>query len=302
MKDLTVSNIERQNVLNNRYALQTIQENLAVDGLRYHDELLFTTKMVADFYGVDERTIKRYIQDHGDELRANGYFLSQGKELKDIKIQIGDDINVPTKTTIISFFTFRAFLNIGMLLTESERAKQLRTRILDIVIATINGRAGGGTKYINWRDRDYLPTAIKSENYRKNFTQAVGKYVDGLPTYKYEQITDLIYKAVFRENAKEYRVVLRLQNEAMSCQCPVFMSLESIGDWNWKLSIVKSSFFIFGTLSIRWLKSNGFSTCDTGSSIIPIVPPVYIINIRGLRAWSVIYLVLSGGCFMAVYL
>ena len=100
-----------------------------------------------------------------------------------------------------------------MLLTESERAKQLRTRILDIVIATINGRAGGGTKYINWRDRDYLPTAIKSENYRKIFTQAVGKYVEGIPTYKYEQITDLIYKAVFRENAKEYRVVLRLQNE-----------------------------------------------------------------------------------------
>lgn len=31
-------------------------------------------------------------------------------------------------------------------------AKQLRTRILDIVIATINGHAGGGTKYINKRD------------------------------------------------------------------------------------------------------------------------------------------------------
>ena len=62
MNDLTVSNIERQNVLNNRYALQTIQENLDVKGLRYHDELLFTTKMVADFYDVDERTIKRYVQ------------------------------------------------------------------------------------------------------------------------------------------------------------------------------------------------------------------------------------------------
>lgn len=46
--------------------------------------------------GVDERTIKRYIQEYGDELRANGYFLSQGKELKDIKMQIGKDINVPT--------------------------------------------------------------------------------------------------------------------------------------------------------------------------------------------------------------
>lgn len=161
--------------------------------------------MVADFYGVDERTIKRYIQNHGDELRANGYFLSEGNSLKEIRLH--------NKVRKLGVFTFRALLNIGMLLTESERAKQLRTRILDIVIATINGRAGGGTKYINWRDRDYLPTAIKSENYRKNFTQAVGKYVDGIPTYKYEQITDLIYKAVFRENAKEYRIVFRLQNE-----------------------------------------------------------------------------------------
>lgn len=108
MNDLTVSSIERQNVLNNRYALQSIRENLDVKGLRYYDELLFTSKMVADFYGVDERTIKRYIHEYGDELRANGYFLSQGKELKNIKIQIGNDINVPAKTTIISFFTFRA--------------------------------------------------------------------------------------------------------------------------------------------------------------------------------------------------
>lgn len=213
MNDLTVSDIERQNVLNNDYALQAIQDNLDVNALRFHDRLLFTTKMVADFYEVDERTIKRYIQEHGDELRSNGYFLSEGNSLKELKLYFGRDINVPKFARQLGVFTFRAFLNIGMLLTESERAKQLRTHILDIVIATINRRAGGGTKYINWRDRDYLPTAIKSENYRKNFTQAVGKYVDGLPTYKYEQITDLIYKAVFRENAKEYRVVLRLQNE-----------------------------------------------------------------------------------------
>ena len=213
MKDLTASNIERQNVLNNNYALQAIQENLDVTGLHFHDQVLFTTKMVADFYGVDERTIKRYVRKYGDELRANGYFLSQGNSLKKIKLHLVRDINVPKFTRQLGLFSFRAFLNIGMLLTESEKAKQLRTRILDIVIATINGRAGGGTKYINWRDRDYIPTAIRSENYRKIFTQAVGKYVDGIPTYKYEQITDLIYKAVFRENAKEYRVVLRLQNE-----------------------------------------------------------------------------------------
>ena len=76
MNDLTVSNIERQNVVNNNSALQACQETGEVNGLRFHDQLLFTTKMVADSYGVDERTIKRYVQEHGDELRANGYFFS----------------------------------------------------------------------------------------------------------------------------------------------------------------------------------------------------------------------------------
>ena len=148
MNDLTISNIERQNVLNNRYALQTIRENLDVDGLHFHDQLLFTTKMVAEFYEVDERTIKRYIQEYGDELSENGYFLSQGNSLKELRLQFARDINVPNKARKIGIFPFRAFLNIGMLLTESEKAKQLRTRILDIVISTINIRAGGGTKYI----------------------------------------------------------------------------------------------------------------------------------------------------------
>ena len=36
-----------------------------------------------------------------------------------------------------------------MLLTESEKAKYVRSRILDIVISTINEKTGGGTKYIN---------------------------------------------------------------------------------------------------------------------------------------------------------
>ncbi len=107
MKDLTVSNIERQNVLNNNYALQAIQENLDVNGLRFHDQLLFTTKMVAEFYGVDERTIKRYVQEHGDKLRANGYFLSEGNSLKELKLHFVGDINVPKFSRQLGIFSFR---------------------------------------------------------------------------------------------------------------------------------------------------------------------------------------------------
>ena len=100
-----------------------------------------------------------------------------------------------------------------MLLTESERAKALRSAILDIVIATINEKTGGGTKYINRQDVNYIPAAITEENYRKNLSSAMSQCVAGHKTYKYSQVTDYIYKAVFKENAKEYRKVLSLDTK-----------------------------------------------------------------------------------------
>ena len=146
-------------------------------------------------------------------MRCNGYFLCKGKSLKEFKLRFASDIDVATKTTVLGLFDFRSFLNIGMLLTVSEKAKYVRTRILDIVIATINEKTGGGTKYINRRDREYLPAAIQEENYRKNFTDAIKQYVDNQSPYKYAQITDMIYKAVFREKAKEYKKLLSLSEK-----------------------------------------------------------------------------------------
>ena len=45
-------------VLSNNYALQAMQENLDGNGLRFHGQLLFTTEMVAEFYGAAERIIE----------------------------------------------------------------------------------------------------------------------------------------------------------------------------------------------------------------------------------------------------
>lgn len=213
MKDLTTSNVERQNVLNNRFAVEKIQSYLDVSGILFEGEYLFTKKMVADFYQVDERTIERCLETNSRELEANGYILCKGKRLKEIKLLFAPVINVGSKTTQLGLFNFRAFLNVGMLLTESEQAKSIRSLILDLVIASINDKAGGGTKYINRRDVNYLPVAITEENYRKHLTSAINLYVEGHKTYKYAQITDLIYKAIFKENAKEYREILRLQSK-----------------------------------------------------------------------------------------
>ena len=114
MKDLTISNIERQNVLNNRFAIEHIQKTLDITGMMFDGEYRFTKKMVADFYEVEERTIERYIEIFGSELSANGYFLCKGKRLKDLKLQFAPVINVGSKTTQLGLFNFRAFLNIDV--------------------------------------------------------------------------------------------------------------------------------------------------------------------------------------------
>ena len=212
-KDLTTSTIERQNILNNRFAIKTIQEKLAIEGMLFEGEYRYTKKMVADFYGVEERTIERYLETYSDELKHNGYILCKGKLLKDFKLLFAPVINIGSKTTQLGLFNFRSFLNIGMLLTDSEQAKKMRSFILDIVITTINEKTGGGTKFINRRDINYYPAAIQENNYRRVLTSSVKNYVSGHQTYKYAQVTDLIYKAVFKENAKEYKEILKLDTK-----------------------------------------------------------------------------------------
>jgi hypothetical protein len=87
-KDLTTSSVARQNVLNNRYALSQLEEHLALGGLSFEGETLFTKAQTADILDVDERTIDRYLSSHGDELKANGYRVLKGNSLKKHKVSL----------------------------------------------------------------------------------------------------------------------------------------------------------------------------------------------------------------------
>lgn len=65
-------------------------------------------------------------------------------------------------------------LNFAMLLTTSDTAKQIRTRIIDIVINVLAEKTGGNVTYINQRDSNYLTSALKENTARKNSpTQSV---------------------------------------------------------------------------------------------------------------------------------
>lgn len=88
------------------------------------------------------------------------------------------DINVPSKIRQLGVFDFRAFLNLAMLLSESEKARALRQMMQDIVIDLINRKTGGGTKYINQRDKDYVFASLQEDNYRRQFTDALKDCVE----------------------------------------------------------------------------------------------------------------------------
>src|SRR5690606_13404286 len=89
MKDLTQSAVDRQNILNNQEALAVVQKHLNIKGLLYQGELLFTTKMVADFYHVTTRTIKNLLSEFEDEVKHNGYQVIKGQKLKEFKEMFG---------------------------------------------------------------------------------------------------------------------------------------------------------------------------------------------------------------------
>ncbi len=210
MSDLTTSPHQRQNILNNRYALQAAEQHLALGGTRFEDETVFTKQQVTALFEISDATVERYIASHGDELKANGYTLLKGKKLNEFKDLVDATlINEGTKTSILGVFSFRSVLNLAMLLTESERAKAVRSRLLDIVMDVLAQRTGGHTKFINQRDDQYLTAAFQEQSYRKQFTDALDQCVDPHP-WKYVRFTNLIYQSIFKENAAEYRKVLNL--------------------------------------------------------------------------------------------
>ena len=141
-KDLTNSVLVRQNVLNNIYAVEEIQKAVGIKGVLFEQSYRFVKKQLADFYGVTERTIENCLEKNDKELQRNGYEVLKGKRLIDFKLAASksdvSEIDFGNKTPQLGIFDFRAFLNEGMLLIDSERARMGRLKLMNNVKLTIN--------------------------------------------------------------------------------------------------------------------------------------------------------------------
>lgn len=165
MNDLTTSQLDRQNILNNSIALKEIERELSnyTGGTIWKNQTWFTKEYLANFFKVDIRTIERIVESHSQELTLNGYKILTGEELASYKLT---DINVGQTSRNLAIFSFRSFLNVAMLLQNSPIAKELRSQILDIVIDVLTEKAGGHRTYINQRDPNFLPAAFTTEKIR----------------------------------------------------------------------------------------------------------------------------------------
>ena len=148
---LTKEQKEQENIISDRNirdkcvrhyeVLEKVKELLLIPNTKWA-----TQKQVAEYYEVGEKAIETIYSRHRDELESDGVSLKSYKEFLNIQNE-GLEISYVVGKTIFSFtngetltvpnrglkvFPRRAILRVGMLLRDSEIAKEVRTQLLNI--------------------------------------------------------------------------------------------------------------------------------------------------------------------------
>ncbi len=88
-----------------------------------------TTEQMAEYYEIDTEAVQSVLRRHRDELEPDGLKVLRGKKVLDF---VTVNMTVTNKARNLTIWTPRAALRLGMLLRDSEVAKQVRTVLLDV--------------------------------------------------------------------------------------------------------------------------------------------------------------------------
>ncbi|EOP73101.1 hypothetical protein KOW_00511 [Bacillus cereus VDM006] len=123
---------DRDNLVERVEVLNRVKELLLLPNME-----MATANQVSEFYGVQKNNLDQLISDHKDELINDGYVVYKGDNLKSLKGDLAklsklELFGISKFTPAIALFPKRAILRVGMLLRDSEVAKEVRTQLLNI--------------------------------------------------------------------------------------------------------------------------------------------------------------------------
>ena len=128
--DLVNNQNEREIIMNEERLdiLDKVKDLVMLKGTEY-----MTTQMVADYYERPIKTVNSIMLRNKEELIKNGLKILKGDELKEFKGKLKDEVTLKEIKFVsqLALFNKRAILNVGMLLTESPIAEEVRTLLLD---------------------------------------------------------------------------------------------------------------------------------------------------------------------------
>lgn len=111
---------------------------------------VMTLKQVADYYEVDPHTVEMICSRNSDELNSDGVCRKKVKDFlnsRHVRVEkssytttfvYANGLNITMSNGGLKVFPRRAILRIGMLLRDSEVAKEVRTQLLNIEEKTSN--------------------------------------------------------------------------------------------------------------------------------------------------------------------
>jgi hypothetical protein len=141
-EQLTLSKEMRDKYINKIDILEKVKELFLLGTTE-----LTTIEQVSNYYEVSTRQIERLIESNRDELLSDGFKVFKAEDFKTdglvgikniettrgkFTVRFNDDTEKSFSPKGITLFTKRAILRIGMLLRDSEIAKEVRTQLLNI--------------------------------------------------------------------------------------------------------------------------------------------------------------------------
>ena len=202
---------ERKKQVNedNIRVLESVKEILTLGSTE-----LITIHMASDYFEVGNEAVKSIIKRHEKELKQNGLYVMNGSEIKRKLVKFNmnptnyrgyfESNGVKFANGNNTILTKRTLLNIGMLLTKSKVAKELRRRILDIVHDSEN-RNGNIKTIVNEIDEETklsMDLGLAMVKGDMNLVMNLSTQIFDLKNKRIKTLTDVIENSVTISESK----------------------------------------------------------------------------------------------------